>query len=81
MKASDAKRLKDSRARTRLKKRACRAVGQHRSTQYLDPPEISDEERQLREFLRTFSKRRPRWGWRRAAKEARRAGWEVNGRL
>ena len=59
-------------------RRACRVVGQHRSTQRLDPPEISDEEAQLREFLRAFSKRRPRWGWRRAAKAARRAGWEVN---
>src|SRR3546814_5357111 len=30
------------------------------------------------EFLRAFAKRRPRWGWRRAAKELRRAGWKVN---
>ena len=59
-------------------RRACRVVGQHRSTQRLDPPPISDEERQLREFLRAFSTARPRWGWRRAAKAARKAGWEVN---
>ena len=59
-------------------RRACAVVGQHRSTQRLDPPEISAEERQLREWLRDFSTRRPRWGWRRAAKAARRAGWEVN---
>ena len=58
--------------------RACRVVGQHRSTQRLDPPPITDDERLLREFLRAFSKRRPRWGWRRAAKAARKAGWEVN---
>lgn len=59
-------------------RRACAVVGQHRSTQRLDPPVPSDEEAQLREFLRDFSKRRPRWGWRRAAKAARRAGWQVN---
>ena len=59
-------------------RRACRVVGQHRSTQRLDPPEMTDEERQLRQWLRDFSRRRPRWGWRRAAKAARRAGWQVN---
>lgn len=59
-------------------RRACQVVGQHRSTQRLVPPPITDEEAQLREFLRDFSKRRPRWGWRRAAKAARRAGWVVN---
>jgi len=32
----------------------------------------------MREFLRDFAQRRPRWGWRRAAKDARQAGWQVN---
>ena len=32
----------------------------------------------MREVLRDFAKRRPRWGWRRAAKAARKAGWQVN---
>ena len=32
----------------------------------------------LRAFLRDFSLRRPRWGWRRAARAARDAGWRVN---
>ncbi len=59
-------------------RRACRVVGQHRSTQRLPQPQITDEEAQLREFLREFSRVRPRWGWRRAAKAARRAGWRVN---
>jgi len=58
-------------------RRACTVVGQHRSTQRLTPPTITDDEQQLREFLRDFSKRRPRWGWRRAAKAARRSGWRV----
>ena len=38
----------------------------------------TDEELALRAFLREFSRRRPRWGWRRAAKAARDAGWVVN---
>jgi putative transposase len=37
-----------------------------------------DEELALRAWLRDFSRRRPRWGWRRAADGARRAGWRVN---
>ena len=59
-------------------RRACRLVGQHRSTQRLGPPVPSDDEVELRRFLRDFSRRRPRWGWRRAAKQARREGWRVN---
>jgi putative transposase len=53
-------------------------VGQHRSTQRLPPPVVSDEEQFLRGYLREFSKKRPRWGWRRAAKQLRREGWRVN---
>ncbi len=59
-------------------RRACRVVGQHRSTQRLGAPTRSDDEVELRAFLRDFSTRRPRWGWRRAAKAARRDGWRVN---
>ena len=59
-------------------RRACRVVGQHRSTERLPPPVIDDHERRLREFLINFSRERPRWGWRRGAKAARRAGWVVN---
>ena len=39
---------------------------------------ISDDEAELRSFLRAFSKERPRWGWRRAAKAARKQGRVVN---
>ena len=53
-------------------------VGQHRSTQRLPPPVVSDEEQFLRGYLRDFSKNRPRWGWRRAAKQLRREGFGVN---
>jgi hypothetical protein len=59
-------------------RRACRVVDLHRSTQRLDPPIVAEGEQRLREWLRTFSKHRPRWGWRRAAKQARREGWLVN---
>jgi putative transposase len=59
-------------------RRACSVVGQHRSTQRLTPPTPSDEEVRLREWLRAFAVSRPRWGWRRAAKQARREGWTVN---
>ena len=59
-------------------RRACRLVDQPRSTQRLPAPVPTDEELALRAFLRGFSRRRPRWGWRRAAKAARDAGWVVN---
>jgi putative transposase len=59
-------------------RRACVVVGQHRSTQRLKPPEPSAEEDQLRQWLRDFARRRPRWGWRRAAKGLRADGWAVN---
>ena len=59
-------------------RRACRVVGQHRSTERLTPPVAGGEERLLRAFLIRFSKDRPRWGRRRAAKAARRAGWVLN---
>jgi putative transposase len=59
-------------------RRACRTVGQHRSTQRLQPAAPSDEETRLRAWLRAFAVERPRWGWRRAAKGLRREGWAVN---
>ena len=59
-------------------RRACRVVDQPRSTQRLPAPVPGDEELALRAFLRDFSRRRPRWGWRRAAVAAKTAGWRVN---
>ncbi len=59
-------------------RRGCAVVGQPRSTQRLDPPIPSDDELALRAWLRDFSQRRPRWGWRRAASEAGKAGWRAN---
>src|SRR4029078_288487 len=72
-------------------RRACKVVGQHRSTQRLDESIADDEEQRLRAWLRAFSRRRPRrgwgagestrrarWGGRRAHEAARREGWDVN---
>ena len=59
-------------------RRACRVVGQHRSTQRLIVPVPDKEELLLRVWLRQFALDRPRWGWRRAAKQLRRDGWQVN---
>lgn len=59
-------------------RRACAVVGIHRSTMRLQSPPISDEEAELRAWLRALSTERPRWGCRRAAIAARRAGWKVN---
>jgi putative transposase len=57
---------------------ACKVVGQPRSTQRLPAPVPSEDELALRAWLRNFSNERPRWGWRRAASQARAAGWRVN---
>jgi putative transposase len=59
-------------------RRACRAVGQHRSTQRLETPPPADDDAELRAWLRAFSVARPRWGWRRAAAGLRRDGRTVN---
>jgi putative transposase len=59
-------------------RKACAVVGQHRSTQRLAIPAPPEDEEALRAFLRAFSKERPRWGWRRAAKALRREGRNVN---
>ncbi len=58
-------------------RRACRIVGQHRSTQRHTPAE-ADPDRQLRVWLRKFPKKHPRWGYRRAHTVAVREGWRVN---
>lgn len=59
-------------------RRACRVVGQHRSTQRLEPPVPPDDEEAIRDHLRGFARRRPRWGWRRAAVDLRNHGFHVN---
>jgi len=43
-------------------RRACRVVGQHRSTQRLEVPLPTDDEQELRRWLVQFAKEHPRWG-------------------
>ncbi|CAA9456516.1 MAG: Mobile element protein [uncultured Rubrobacteraceae bacterium] len=58
-------------------RRAYRIVGQHRSTQRHQPAE-TDSDRELRAWLRRFTKRHPRWGYRLAHAVLRREGHVVN---
>lgn len=59
-------------------RRACRVVGQPRSTQRLQAPLPTDDEQELRRWLRAFAKENPRWGWKRAYHQLRREGHRVN---
>lgn len=58
-------------------RRACRFVGQHRSTQRREPVLAVDDEA-LRAALRAFAGDRPRWGYRRAHHQLVGEGWSVN---
>ena len=57
---------------------ACSVVGQHRSVQRHQPQPAADGETVIREWLRAFARRRPRWGWRRAHTGQINAGYRVN---
>lgn len=58
-------------------RRACRYVGQHRSTQR-HLPITAEDDAALRAELRRISRRRPRWGYRRAHQLLLDEGWELN---
>jgi len=58
-------------------RRACRVVGQHRSTQRREPTAAADDQA-LRVALRAFAGGRPRWGYRRAHHHLVAEGWSVN---
>ncbi|GAA3227948.1 hypothetical protein GCM10020256_39710 [Streptomyces thermocoprophilus] len=58
-------------------RRACRIVGQHRSTQRYQPAD-ADPDSDLRERLRRFARAHPRWGYRRAHAVLVREGLVVN---
>lgn len=58
-------------------RRACRIVGQHRSTQRRRGSGGGADDR-LRAELRAFSEAHPRWGYRRAWATLRGRGWSVN---
>lgn len=59
-------------------RRACRAIGQHRTTQRRPPRPLLAPEHQLRHWLREYSKTWPRYGYRRAWADLRQEGWLVN---
>ena len=58
-------------------RRACRYLGQHRSTQRHEPC-VAEDDQALRAELRRISRRRPRWGYRRAHQLLLEEGWQVN---
>jgi putative transposase len=60
-------------------RRACQVVGQPRATQRYVPAPDAEEER-LRTWLRAFSRRRPRAGYRAACGQLRQEGRTVNGK-
>jgi len=59
-------------------RRACRVVGQHRSTQRRAPRPQPAEDEKLRRRLRRFARRHPRLGWRKVHVVVRREGFVVN---
>lgn len=58
-------------------RRACEIAGQHRSTQRHEPKRAGDDAA-LRGALRDLSRKRARWGYRRAHAELLEQGWSVN---
>ncbi|MHB8437876.1 MAG: IS3 family transposase [Acidimicrobiales bacterium] len=58
-------------------RRACRLLGQHRSTQRYRPVD-SDDERRLVEAMNKLAEAHPRWGYRSIARLLRDEGWPVN---
>jgi putative transposase len=58
-------------------RRACQITGQHRSTQR-HKPRVADDDAALRGQLREISRKRPRWGYRRAHATLCEQGWQVN---
>jgi putative transposase len=57
--------------------RACRIVGQARSTQRRAPL-IAGDDAVLRAQLKAFSRQRPRWGYRQAHRHLLDQGWQIN---
>jgi putative transposase len=61
-----------------LERRACKVIGQARSTQRLAPAAPLDDEVELRRWLVQFTKDHPRSGWKRAYHHLLREGHRVN---
>lgn len=58
-------------------RRACRVIGQHRSTQRYRAI-VPEQERRLAAEMNKLAATHPRWGYRRVYQLLREAGWEVN---
>ena len=77
----DRRRIAVERVQVRFgvsERRACRVVGQHRSTQRRAKARPDDAEGRLREHLRDFARCHPRLGWRKAHAVAHREGLVTN---
>jgi putative transposase len=59
-------------------RRACRVVGQHRSTQRLKPRPPAEDDPKLRSRLREIAKAHPRYGWKMAHRLLVREDWAIN---
>ncbi|HVC23093.1 MAG TPA: IS3 family transposase [Candidatus Dormibacteraeota bacterium] len=59
-------------------RRACRALGQHRTTQRRPPRPVLAPEEQLRRRMRKLGRAQPRYGYRRIWALLRQEGWLVN---
>ncbi len=59
-------------------RRACRVVGQNRSTQRKPRRPPSTEEQRLTARLREIAGDHPRWGWKTAHQILLREGWRLN---
>lgn len=66
------------RGREYSQRRACRLVGQPRSTQRYGPAPPTTEAKRLRKTILGLARRHPRYGHRRLTAHLRRAGWKVN---
>jgi putative transposase len=58
-------------------RRACQIAGQHRSTQRRQAC-LAEDDAALRARLRELSRKRPRWGYRRAHADLLGEGWQIN---
>ncbi len=58
-------------------RRACRYIGQPRSTQRREPA-VAQDDAALRAELKAFSRKRPRWGYRQAHQHLLEQGWAIN---
>ena len=77
----DRRRLAVLRLQSRFgvsQRRACRVVGQHRSTQRRATAKPTQDDQQLRQRLRQIAREHPRSGWRKAHQIAAREGLVIN---